>query len=117
MSVTGILPAFCVLGLCAHAYMCVCACVRACLPLCLCMCEYFSGVEAAFMSVPSVENGSVSEGQPLVLHWASHSVPKSQMPLSDVGSLLFVHETATENILYLWEQMSDLLHTSMWTRT
>lgn len=91
------------------------ACVRACLSLCLCMYEYFSGVEAAFMSVPSVENGSVSEGQPLVLHWASHSVPKSQMPLSDVESLLFVHETTTENILYLWDQMSELLHTSMWT--
>lgn len=59
VSVTGILPAFCV-------------CVRGCLPLCLHMCEYFSGVEAAFMSVPSVENGSVTEGQPLVLHWASH---------------------------------------------
>lgn len=64
MSVTDILPAFCVLGLC------VCACVRAlvhvrvCVSLCLCMSEHFSGVEAAFMSVPSVENGSVSEGQP-----------------------------------------------------
>lgn len=34
-------------------------------PLCLCMSEHFSGVGAAFMSVPSVENGSVSEGQPL----------------------------------------------------
>lgn len=90
-------------------------CVRVCLSLCLCMCEHFSGVEAAFMSVPSVENGSASEGQPLVLHWASHSVPKSQMPSSDVGSLLFVHETTTENILYLWDQLSDLLHTSMWT--
>lgn len=90
-------------------------CVRACLSLCLCMCEYFSGVEAAFMSVPSVENGSASEGQPLALHWASHSVPKSQMPSSDVGSLLFVHETTTENILYLWDRPSDLLHTSMWT--
>lgn len=67
------------------------------------------------MSVPSVENGSASEGQPLALHWASHSVPKSQMPLSDVGSLLFVHETTTENILYLWDRPSDLLHTSMWT--
>lgn len=102
VSVTGILPALCV-GLCVGMH----ACVHACLSLCLCMCEYFSGVEAAFMSVPSVENGSVSEGQPLVLHWASHSVPKSQMPLSDVGSLLFVHETTTENILYLWDQMND----------
>lgn len=89
MSTTGILPVFCV---------CVCVVgVHGCLPLCLHMCEYFSGVEAAFMSVPSVENGSVTEGQPLALHWASHSVPKSQMPLSDVGSLLFVHETTTEN--------------------
>lgn len=81
-------------------FVCVCVCVvcvHGCLPLCLHMCEYFSGVEAAFMSVPSVENGSVTEGQPLALHWASHSVPKSQMPLSDVGSLLFVHETTTEN--------------------
>lgn len=118
VSVTGILPALCVCvcwgrEVCRNACMCVCAC----LSLCLCMCEYFSGVEAAFMSVPSVENGSVSEGQPLSLHWASHSVPKSQMPLSDAKSLLYVHETTTENILYLWDQMSDLLHTSMWTWT
>lgn len=48
---------------CARALACLPACV--CLSLCLCMSEYFSGVEAAFMSVPSVENGSVSEGQPL----------------------------------------------------
>lgn len=79
-------------------------------------CAYFSEVEAAFMSMPSVENGSASEGQLLSLHRASHSVPKSQMPLSDVGSLLFVHETTTENILYLWDGLSDLLHTTMWTR-
>lgn len=106
MSVTGILPELCVC-VCVWGCVYVCAgmhvCMRACLSLCLCMCEYFSGVEAAFMSVPSVENGSAGEGQPLVLYWASHSVPKSQMPLSDVGSLLFVHETTTENILYLWD--------------
>lgn len=68
-SVTGMLPPFFVrASVCTH----VCR-LRGCLPLCLHMCEYFSGVEAAFMSVPSVENGSVTEGQPLVLHWASHS--------------------------------------------
>lgn len=116
VSVTGILPALCVcVCVCAGMHVSVCACLSLCLCMCVCMCEYFSGVEAAFMSVPSVENGSASEGQPLVLHWASHSVPKSQMPLSDVESLLFVHETTTENILYLWDRPSDLLHTSMWT--
>lgn len=122
MPVTGILPALCAelsvgMHVCVCVFVSVCAFVCASLSLCLCMCEYFSEVEAAFMSVPSVENGSVSEGQPLVLHWASHSVPKSQMPLSDVESLLFVHETTAENILYLWDQMNDLLHTSMRTGT
>lgn len=70
----------------------------------VCMYEgYFSEAEAAFMSVPSVENGSASEGQPYLLHWASNSVPESQTPLSDAGSLLFVHENTTENILGLWD--------------
>lgn len=114
VSVTGILPALCVS---VSVWACLYVCVHVRLCVWECMCKYFSGVESTFMSVPSVENGSASEGQPLVLHWASHSVPKSQMPLSDVGSLLFVHETTTENILYLWDGPSDLLHTSMWTWT
>lgn len=71
VSVTGIFPAFCAcVCVCAgmHVYVC-----RLSLSLCMCvyMCEYFSGAEAAFMSVPSIENGSASEGQPLLLHWAS----------------------------------------------
>lgn len=98
-----------------HVYVCVHVCLCPYVCVYVRMCAYFSKAEAAFMSVPSVENGSASEGQLLSLHWASHSVPKSQMPLSDVGSLLFVHETTTENILYLWDRLSDLLHTTMWT--
>lgn len=100
-----------------HVYVCVHVCLCPYVCVYVRMCAYFSKAEAAFMSVPSVENGSASEGQLLSLHWASHSVPKSQMPLSDVGSLLFVHETTTENILYLWDRLSDLLHTTMWTWT
>lgn len=52
MSVTGILPALYV-------------CVWGGRGVGVCVCEYFSGLEAAFMSVPSVENGYASEGQPL----------------------------------------------------
>lgn len=95
---------------CVHVCLCVyvrvCLCVRTSVKqkLLLCQCQV-------------CENGSASEGQPLLLHWASHSVPKSQMPLSDVGSLLFVHETTTENIVILWDWPNDLRFTSLWTRT
>lgn len=75
---------------------------------CVCVCEHFSGLEAAFMSVPSVENGSASEGQPLCCTGLPTLFPKSQMPSSDVESLLLVHETTTENIVYIWDQPSDL---------
>lgn len=109
MSVTGILPAL---------YVCVCVCLcknaHICVYVCLCFrvceCVYFGGLEAAFMSVPSVENGSASEGQPLCCTGLPTLFPKSQMPSSDVGSLLLVHETTTENILYLWDWLSDLSH-------
>jgi len=37
---------------------------------------------------------------------------RSQKPLSDVGSLLFVHESTTENTVYLRERSSDLPRTS-----
>lgn len=115
---SGCLPSLCVRD--RHISCAVCVCIRVYtdarrrvhsvfVSMYVCMYErYFSEAEAAFMSVPSVENGSASEGQPYWLHWASNSVPESQTPLSDAGSLLFVHENTTENIFGLWDWPRDL---------
>jgi len=75
----------------------VCVCV--CASLCVSVSEHFSGVEAAFMSVPSVENGSPArEGRPLAPHSGFFFPKKSLHLMSDL--LLSVHEaTQREHLI------------------